>query len=113
MQWSPRNIIITTAGTITAISTIVGAFIAIDTRYAKAEQMIVSLNSAKNEIIQEMRREVVKNRAVMITQMQREADDIEWKILQIEEAGETAPRFMHDKLKLILRDIEELENGGQ
>ena len=109
MEWTPKTIIITAVGTVTTISTIVGAFLAIDTRYAKATELRVDLNYAKNEIISEMRREVVKNRSVMIASMQREADELEYQMSVLEEAEKPVPRYMQDKFKQITRQIAELK----
>ncbi len=102
MQFKPMNII----ASISAVLAVVGGVIAFDSRYAKEDAMV----SFKNEIISEMRREVVKNRSVMISGMQREADDIEFQIAQLEAEGKPVPRYLSDKYKQILRQIETLKN---
>lgn len=84
------------------------AIFVIDARYTKD----ADLQSVKTEIIQELRTEVTKNRSVMIATMEREADDIEFEISQLEDAGATVPRYLSEKHKQILRAIERLENGG-
>ena len=43
--------------------------------------------------------------------MQREADDIEFKIQEMETAGQPVPRYLVEKHKQILRSIEKLEDG--
>ena len=95
--------IITTAGACVAL---VAGIFAIDARYTKD----ADLESVKNEIIRELRTEVTKNRSVMIDTMQREADDLEFQMFQLEEQGKTPPRYMVDKHKQITRDIQELKN---
>jgi len=57
-----------------------------------------------------MRREVSKNRAVMIASMQRSADDIEFQIMEHEQNGDKVPRFLIEKHKQITRQIEDLQD---
>jgi septation ring formation regulator EzrA len=45
----------------------------------------------------------------MIAGMQRDADDIEFQMIEIEEAGEKVPRFLKEKHKQITRQIEDLK----
>ena len=90
---------------ITAVLAMIGGIIAADARYTKEED----LQLIKNEIINEMRREVTKNRAVMIASMQRDADDIEFQMFELEEKGEKVPRFLKEKHKQITRQIEDLK----
>ena len=90
---------------ITAVTSLLAGVFAIDSRYAK----ISDVNDAKTEIINEMRREVVKNRDVMIDGMRRESDDIEFQIMELERKGQTAPRYLVEKHKQILRQIEKLQ----
>ena len=89
----------------TAILAMVAAVIGADSRYVKSDD----LQQAKNEIINEMRYEVSKNRAVMIASMQRNADDIEFQIAEIEQEGNKAPRFLIEKHRQITRQIEDLK----
>jgi len=65
----------------------------------------------KNEIINEMRREVAKNRTVMIASMQRDADDLEFQMMEYEHKKQPAPRFIIEKHKQITRQIEELKKN--
>ena len=67
------------------------------------------LMSAKQEIVTEMRREVVKNRGVMISTMQREADDILWDMSGMDENSDKY-RHLSEKHRAITRQIEELRN---
>lgn len=106
MDFKPANIIATVTGALALI----GAVIAFDARYAKEDQVVQSIVDIKDDIITEMRREVVKNRSVMIDNMQREADDIEYQMMQLESQSKPVPRFMSDKYKQITRQIETLKN---
>ena len=69
--------IITTLG---ASAALIAAIFTIDARYTKD----ADLEHVKNEIVGEMRTEVAKNRSIMIDTMQREADDIEYKITKMD-----------------------------
>ena len=93
---------------IVAVLTMIGGVIAADARYTKDDD----LQLIKNEIINEMRREVTKNRAVMIALMQRDADDIEFQMVEIEDKDEKVPRFLKEKHKQISRQIESLKSVG-
>lgn len=97
----------TVAGIITVL-TMIAAVIAADARYTKDDD----LQDIKNEIIDEMRREITKNRAVMIASMQRDADDIEFQMLEYEQADKKVPRFLIEKHKQITRQIEDLKAVG-
>ena len=88
-----------------AVIAMIGGIITADSRYIKSDD----LELAKNEIINEMRREVSKNRAVMIASMQRNADDIEFQIAEIEQQGNKVPRFLIEKHRQITRQIEDLK----
>ena len=90
---------------ITAVLAMIGGIIAADSRYTKHDDLL----KIKDEIVNEMRQEVTKNRAVMIASMQRDADDIEFQMIEIEEAGEKVPRFLKEKHKQITRQIEDLK----
>ena len=105
MKFNIMNIV---AG-ITAVLAMIGGIIAADARYTKQNDLM----DIKNEIIEEMRREVTKNRAVMIASMQRDADDIEFQMIEIEERGEKVPRFLKEKHKQITRQIEDLKAVGK
>ena len=94
---------------IAAVLAMIGAVIGADARYVKYDD----LQDIKNEIINEMRREVTKNRAVMIASMQRDADDIEFQMVEFEEAGKKVPRFLIEKHKQITRQIEDLKAVGK
>ncbi len=87
-----------------AILAMISAVIAADARYTKFDD----LNDIKNEIINEMRREVTKNRAVMIGNMQRDADDLEYQMLEFERNEKSTPRYVIEKHKQIKRQIESL-----
>lgn len=91
---------------ITVILGVFGGVLSFDSRYVKSG----SLESTKNEIIGEMRREVVRNRSVMINNMQREADDVEFRISEIESKNKKAPRYLLEKHKEITRQIEDIKN---
>ena len=106
MELKPMNII----GGITIVLSLVGGVIAFDSRYAKHEEFILTLSQLKIDIINEMRTEVVKNRTVMIQAMQREADDLDYQIKQMEKAGEPVPRYLSEKHTQIERQIEALKN---
>jgi hypothetical protein len=99
------------ASAITAILGMVAAVIVFDDRYAKEEGLTEQLAAMQTSIIAEMRTEVTKNRSAMISNMQRDADDLEYEMSQIERSGDQPPRHMIDKHKQILRDIEELKAG--
>jgi len=101
MKFNIMNIV---AG-IAAVLTMVGAVLTADSRYIKSDD----LELAKNEIINEMRREVAKNRAVMIASMQRTADDLEFQMMEHEQDGTKIPRFIIEKHKQITRQIEDLQ----
>ena len=90
----------------TAVVALISAIIAADARYTKVDD----LDKAKNEIIDEMRTEVTKNRKVMIATMQREADDLEFAMMEYEQEGKQPPRYMVEKFKQITRQIEELKD---
>lgn len=96
----------TAAGVVTTIGALVGTFFLIDDRYAHYDD----LQNAKNQIITELRVEVVKNRAAMIENMIMEADDLGFEIDRIRATGKEAPRFMVEKHKTILRQIKALED---
>lgn len=108
-MWTPKTIITTAIGVVTTIATIGGGFLFFEDRYAHQQDLTISLNSAKNEIISTLSAEVVKNRAVMITSMQREADDVEYQMSMLRAEGKPVPRHMIDKFKAITRLIEDLE----
>lgn len=103
MQLNIMNIV----GGITAVLAVIGGVITFDTRYTKDDD----LQTVKNEIINEMRREVTKNRAVMIGSMQRDADDLEYKMLEFEQTNKPVPRYIVEKHKQIIRQIEELKKN--
>lgn len=111
---------------VTAALGLVAAVIGFDSRYlkeadldtAKIEFMAetdqkytksADLEAVKDEIINELRQEVSKNRAVMIASMQRTADDIEFQMLEHEQNGTKVPRFLLEKHKQIIRQIEDLQ----
>jgi hypothetical protein len=102
MELKPMNIV----GGITAALALIGAIISFDARYTKVDDLV----KVKIEIIHEMRQEVVKNRTVMINAMQREADDLEYQMAELEKASQPVPRYMSDKFKHIQRQIEALKN---
>lgn len=102
--------------------TLFAGVIAFDTRYTKQTafetsmksvqlEFIDTLEDVKTDIIDEMRREVVRNRTVMLGNMQREADNLEWQILELEGADKPVPRYMSEKFKEITRQIEALQDN--
>ena len=95
------------AGT-AAVLTLIGAIITADARYTKQDD----LQDIKNEIINEMRFEISKNRTVMIASMQRDADDLEFQMMDYEQKQKPIPRFIIEKHKQITRQIEELKKNG-
>lgn len=110
----PMNII---AG-ITATLALFAGVIAFDGRYTKEddfttaiEEVKVLLEDAKTDIIDEMRMEVVKNRTVMIGTMQREADNLEWQMMELDSAEKPVPRYMTEKHNQIKRQIEALKDN--
>ena len=67
------------------------------------------LEAAKQEIVSEMRREVVRNRGVMISTMQREADDLLWDMQGLEMSSDLY-KHLAEKHRDITRQIESLRN---
>jgi hypothetical protein len=102
MKFNLMNVI---AGVVTVL-TMIAAVLAADARYTKD----ADLQQVKNEIIDEMRREVAKNRAGMIASMQRDADDLEFMMLEHEQEGKKIPRYIIEKHKQIERQIEDLQD---
>lgn len=96
---------------VATILAMVAALFVFDDRYSKEAELQGKLDVLQAAIIKEMRQEVAKNRNAMISNMQRDADDIEFAIKTLEDAGETVPRFQIEKFKQITRDIEELKNN--
>jgi len=90
----------------TAVLSLFGGVIAFDSRYLKSDD----LETTKNEIVGEMRQEIVKNRSVMINNMQREADDLEFHISELEAKKKPVPRYLQEKFKQINRQIKELKD---
>lgn len=98
----------------TYVVTILGMVAAIfvfDDRYSKEAELQGKFDLLQAAIIKEMRQEVAKNRNAMISNMQRDADDVEFAIKTLEDAGQPVPRFQIEKFKQITRDIEELKNN--
>lgn len=102
------------ATTVAAILGMIAAVFVFDDRYEKASGIDAKLTTMQTTIISEMRNEVTRNRTAMISNMQRDADDLEFEIMQFEREnpGQQAPRYKIEKHKQILRDIEELKSGG-
>jgi len=114
MELKPMNVI---AG-ITAALALFAGVITFDGRYTKQAEFIhaidevkTMLGEAKTDIIDEMREEVVKNRTVMINAMQREADDLEFRMMELDQNQKPIPRYMSDKFKQINRQIEALQEN--
>ena len=114
MELKPMNII---AGATAALALFAGV-VAWDGRYTKQTEFITAIEGVKHlmvetktDIIDEMRTEVVKNRTVMINAMQREADDLEFRMMELEQNQEPVPRYMSDKFKQINRQIEALKEN--
>lgn len=112
-----KKVITGAAATITAVVGLFGAVIGFDARYAKEEdfmsskqELLQTIEAAQRQIVDEMRAEVVKNRSVMIEGMQREADDLEYQMMELEKASKPVPRYMVEKHKQILRQIEALKH---
>lgn len=105
-KYKPLNII-------AAIATVIGTIFAVinlDARYAKEHDVETSMQQVEINIVKEMRTEIVKNRGVMINNMQREADDIEYEMTLLEANNQNVPRYLSDKFKQITRQIEDLRN---
>lgn len=101
--------------TIVSLGTVVGAisaFFAFDDRYNNAT-IVQSIQSAKVEIVSEMRTEVGTNRSALISLLQRDADDLEFEISELERKGEDVPRFKIERHKATLRQIEELKKDEE
>ena len=103
MQINIMNLV----GGITAVLALISAIIAADARYTKSDD----LQDVKKEIINEMRTEVTKNRTVMISSMQRDADDLEFMMMEYERKKQDVPRYIIEKHKQIIRQIEELKEN--
>ncbi len=91
------------ASWIGGIGVIVGAVFAFDARYNTTP----AIDSLKSEVVSE----IAINRGAMISMMQANADDIEFQMLEIQGRNETVPRYLIDKHKLLLRDIERLQKN--
>lgn len=89
------------AGWIGGLGIIVGAVFAFDARYNTTP----AINSLKAEVVQE----IAVNRSAMISLMQRDADDIEFEMITMESNDKPIPRYLIDKHKQLLRDIEKLK----
>ena len=96
-------------GVVVAGIGLIGALFAFDGRYEKAGESAKIMTAAKNEIIHELRSEVSTNRGVLILNMQRDADDLEFQISEYENKNEIAPRYIIEKHKAIVREIETLK----
>lgn len=96
------------ATTVAAILGMIAAVFVFDDRYEKASGIDAKLSTMQTTIISEMRNEVTINRTAMISNMQRDADDLEYEMSLLD----TPPRYMIEKHKQILRDIEELKTSG-
>ena len=69
---------------------------------------------AKEEIVDEVRQvraEVAKTRATLITEMQWVADDIEYETKQIIEKGEIVPRYLVERKRRINELLEDLKSN--
>jgi len=89
-----------------AIIAMITAIITADSRYIKTDE----LQDVKNEIIGEMRREVARNRSILIGSLQRSADDIEFQISEYENNKKPVPRFLIEKNKQLNRLVEDLQS---
>ena len=97
-----------------AIAAIVGMVVSVavfDDRYAKEEELQGKFDTVQDTIVEEMRKEVTKNRTAMISNMQRDADDIGFTVVELEAAGTPVPRYLREKLIKINRDIERLNSN--
>lgn len=94
---------------VTALGAIGGGILAFDARYNPAP-LEAAMIQIKAEIINEMRTEVAINRTALLSDMLREADDIEYQLVEHELNNTKPPRHLVDKHKQILRDIEKLQN---
>jgi hypothetical protein len=103
MNWTK---ILSIVGGVSAAAALVATIIAGYNVLTTDEELV----AVKHEIISEMRREVVKNRGVMISSMQREADDILWQ-MSLEDENSDKYRYLSEKHRTITREIEELKNG--
>jgi len=98
------------AGTVTTALTLMTAIFVFDDRYAKHDAISGDIEKVKEDIISEMRLQISKNRVAMISNMQRDADDLEFMIYTSRQKGEEPLRYIVDKHKQILRDIEQLKS---
>ncbi len=96
-------------GIVTTVLGLAAGIFVFDDRYAKAKTFNDAVNRAKLEVIQEMRSEVGRNRKAMVSNMQREADDLEYEMSILRAAAAEVPRYMVEKHRNLLRDIRELQ----
>ncbi len=104
-----KSFVIKIASGIVAVLGMITAVITFDSRYSN-DPVIAAFEKQTNAIVLEMRREIGFNRSAMLSNMLREADDIEFQLTGYEMRDETAPRYLVEKHRQILRDIEELKS---
>jgi len=104
MNWAK---VLSIFGGISAVVALAGTLIAGYNTMATDDELLAT----KHEIVGELRREVVKNRGVMISNMQREADDILWDMESVD-PNTDLHRHLAEKHRQISRQIEELKNGN-
>jgi hypothetical protein len=106
-------------GIITTIGAIGGGILAFDARYnpsplkTELESTKTQITETKTSVVNEMRSEVTVNRTALIAILLLFADDIEYQLYQYELNNEKPPRYMVDKHKRILRDIEKLQKTDE
>lgn len=101
-----KRFLIYAGGVTTLLSLLFGVW-KVDDRYAKVGE----IDKAKNEIIKEMRREVVKNRSAMIATMEREFDDLGYDISVMQTTEVPVPRYIEEKRRQLQRDIAQLRQN--
>lgn len=99
----PLNWIIAVVGTVIMGSGSVFGLLQLDDRYSKASD----LEAAKIEIIDELRNEVAKNRAIMIRNLERERLEIEFKLETVTDSGES--HYLRGMMRTIDLNLKELE----
>ena len=94
------------AGIVGAIAVIVGAVFGFDARYNN-QSTLFAIEGVKSQVVTE----IALNRGAMISILQGEADDLEFEIVDYEQRGEVAPRYIVEKLKRTQRTIERLQSN--
>ena len=96
-------------GIITTVLGLAAGIFVFDDRYAKAKTFTTDISRAKVEIISRLESEVGRNRAAMVNNMQRDADDLEYEMSLLRGAETDVPRYMVEKHRQLVRDIRDLQ----